>query len=68
MRKTILALALLTALILTQSGCATGFRASGPRGGGVSAGAGVGAAPAPVYVQPAGDPLAPPPPASGPPR
>jgi hypothetical protein len=65
MRITICAL-VLTGLTLAQTGCATGFRASGPRGGRVSAGAGVGTAPASVYVQPAGDPLAPPPPAPGP--
>jgi hypothetical protein len=61
MRKVIFAL-VLTALTLLQMGCATGFRASGPRGGGVSAGAGVGAAPAPVYAPPSGTQ---PPPAPG---
>jgi hypothetical protein len=70
MRNTILAL-VLTALTLTQMGCATGFRASGPRGNGVAVGAGIGATPTPVYVQPPSDPLlppAPPPPAASPPR
>jgi hypothetical protein len=64
MRNTLLALAL-TALAVTQAGCATGFRASGPHGGGVSAGAGIGAASTPVYNQPSVDPP-PPPPVSGP--
>ena len=63
MRNAILALALI-ALTLNQTGCATGFRASGPRGGGVSAGAGIGTTATPVYVQPSVE--TPPPPSPGP--
>jgi hypothetical protein len=50
MRNTILAL-VLTALTLTQMGCATGFRANGPRGNGVSAGSRIGTPPTPVATQ-----------------
>ena len=64
MRTTLFTLAL-TMLTLVQSGCATGFRATGPRGGGVSAGAGVGPAGAPVVIQENG--YFPPPPPSPPP-
>lgn len=59
MRNTVLA-RVLTALTLAQAGCATGFRASGPRGNGVAAGVGGGTTPTPVYVQPSSDPLLPP--------
>lgn len=60
MRNTIRGL-ILIALALIPMGCATGFRAGGPNGGGVSAGAAIGPAPAPVYVPPPG--ALPPPPA-----
>ena len=63
MRKSILGV-ILTALSLIQAGCATGFRAGGPNGGGVSAGAAIGPAPAPVYVPQPG--ALPPPPAPAP--
>jgi hypothetical protein len=68
MRRIILAL-VLTALTLMRTGCATGFRASEPRGGGVSAGAGIGTTPTPVYVQPSVEPPPlpmPPAPSAGP--
>jgi hypothetical protein len=61
MRNTILSL-ILTALTLNQAGCATGFRAGGTNGNGVSAGAVIGPSSAPVYVPPSGS-LPPPPPA-----
>lgn len=54
-------------LTMLQTGCATGFRASGPRGGGVAVGAGVGQPVVPVVVQESSyiPPLPPPPPPSG---
>jgi hypothetical protein len=36
---------LVAVLTLVEAGCATGFRAGGPRGGGVSAGTAIGNAP-----------------------
>jgi hypothetical protein len=51
---------LLAALALIQSGCSTGFRATGPKGGGVTAGVGVG-------QQPQQDGYIPPPPPPPPP-
>jgi hypothetical protein len=55
MRKLISGL-FLTTLTLASAGCATGFRAGGPNGGGVAVGAAVGQPPArynqPVYYPP----------------
>lgn len=46
MRTTLLTLALVV-LTLLQAGCATSFRAAGPKGNGVAAGVGLGAPAAP---------------------
>jgi hypothetical protein len=37
--------------VLTLSGCATGFQVTGPRGGGVAAGAGIGPPANPIVIQ-----------------